>query len=217
MNSHRISLRMLISIMFLLFLCYAGTAISQDDGFIDLIKKNKKSEYNKHGWNHYGPGYFTLDKQTGVLKTHGGMGLFEKKYKNFILELDFKTELQKSNSGVFVRVPELVVNNDYISKAFEIQIDDNNTGIHKTGSVYDAKAPDDSTASKGAGYWNHFKISCIDDQMKVELNGKLINTWKITTPVGKIKEWHPEGYIGLQNHDQDNYTLFRKIRIKELD
>ena len=212
--SHRI-----LAVVLMLLIGFACTA-SQNDGYVDLIKKNKKGEYNKHGWNHYGPGYFTLDKETGVLTAHGGMGLFwyvEKKFKNFILELDFKTELEKSNSGIFVRVPDLVINNDYISKAFEIQIDDKNTGTHKTGSVYDAKAPDESSASKGPGQWNHYRITCKDDQIQIELNNKLINTWKITTPIGKIKEWYPEGYIGLQNHDQDNSTLFRNVRVKELE
>ncbi|HPG40953.1 MAG TPA: DUF1080 domain-containing protein [bacterium] len=220
MRKNRFLLRPEITIItVMIFLCCTAFTKSKDDGYIKLIKQNDKGEYNQHGWNHYGPGYFTLDKKTGVLTGYEGMGLYwfsEKKFKNFILELDYMTELPKSNSGIFVRVPELVTNDDYIYKAFEIQIDDHISGIHKTGAVYDAKAPDDSTASKGPGQWNHFKITCSNDTIKVELNNKLINTWKITTPIGKIKEWYPEGYIGLQNHDADNSTQFKDVKIKEL-
>ena len=81
------------------------------------ILEKKIGKYSKHGWNHYGPGYFTLDSKTGVLESHGGMGLFwysEKKYKNFILELDYKTSEQKANSGIFLRVPDIPVSDNYI-------------------------------------------------------------------------------------------------------
>ncbi len=97
------------------------------------ILEKKTGKYTKHGWNHYGPGYFTLDSETGVLKSHGGMGLFwysEKKYKNFILELDYKTSEPKANSGIFLRVPDIPVNDDYIYHSFEIQI--NAAGKGKT-------------------------------------------------------------------------------------
>ena len=32
------------------------------------ILKKKIGKYSKHGWNHYVPGYFTLDCKTGVLE-----------------------------------------------------------------------------------------------------------------------------------------------------
>ena len=40
------------------------------------ILTSRNGRYSKHGWNHYGPGYFDLDSETGVLTSHGGMGLF---------------------------------------------------------------------------------------------------------------------------------------------
>ena len=52
-------------------------ACAQHDtkGYTNLLKTSN-GDYSKNGWNHYGPGYFTLDKDTGVLETIGGMGLF---------------------------------------------------------------------------------------------------------------------------------------------
>ena len=35
----------------------------------------RRGGYEKHGWNHYGPGYFEVDPKTGVFKGQGGMGL----------------------------------------------------------------------------------------------------------------------------------------------
>jgi len=36
-------------------------------------------------------------------------------------------------------------------------------------------------------------------------------------PRGKIRDFAPRGYIGLQNHDWDTEVSFRNIFVKELD
>jgi len=98
---------------------------------------------------------------------------------------------------------------------FEIQIDDSDTLTeHTTGAVYDAE-PAKLNTSNPAGKWNHFRISFIDDNIKVELNGQLINTW-IAEPRGKINSFAKKGYIGLQNHDSEAKVSFRNIFVKEL-
>jgi hypothetical protein len=113
-------------------------------------------------------------------------------------------------------MPEFVTSNDYIYKSFEIQIDDNHDdlSIHSTGAVYDAE-PAKLDATNPTGEWNHYRISFIDDNIKVELNGKLINNWK-AEPRGKIKSFAKKGYIGLQNHDSEAKVSFRNIYVKEL-
>ena len=193
-------------------------ACAQHDikGHTSLLKTST-GDYSKNGWNHYGPGYFTLDKNTGFLETIGGMGLFwysVKKYKNFILELDYKTSEQKANSGIFLRIPEVPVNDDYIYHSFEIQINDKGKGAHKTAAVYDANAAS-KDVSNPPGEWNHYKITFIDDRITVELNGALVNDWK-AFPKGKVKDFSDEGYIGIQNHDGDTKVSFKNILIKEL-
>ena len=193
-------------------------ACAQHDikGHTNLLKTST-GDYSKNGWNHYGPGYFTLDKNTGFLETIGGMGLFwysVKKYKNFILELDYKTSEQKANSGIFLRIPEVPVNDDYIYHSFEIQINDKGKGAHKTAAVYNANAAS-KDVSNPPGEWNHYKITFIDDRITVELNGALVNDWK-AFPKGKVKDFSDEGYIGIQNHDWDTKVSFKNILIKEL-
>ena len=174
-------------------------------------------EYRKHGWNHYGPGYFELNPKTGVLKSQGGMGLLwysVKKFKDFILELDYKCSTKETNSGVFVRVPALPVSNDYIYHSFEIQINDAGRGIHQTGAVYDAEAPA-KEAFYPAGQWNHMKIVFQGRHLMVQLNGEPVLDWQ-AEPRGKVKDFAEKGYIGLQNHDSRSPVFFRRIYIKEL-
>ncbi len=183
----------------------------------EQILRREYRGYSKHGWNHYGPGYFELDERTGVLKGQGGMGLLwyaARKYKDFILELDYKCADKFTNSGVFLRVPAIPVSDDYIYHSFEIQINPAGEGIHKTGAAYDAEAPM-KDASHPAGEWNHFKISFIGKRIKVELNNILVLDWEAESR-GKVKDFADEGYIGLQNHDSRSPVYFKNIYIKEV-
>lgn len=184
----------------------------------EQILKSHNGRFNKHGWNHYGPGYFILCEESGVLKSQGGMGLFwfsEKKYKDFVLELDFKCSKENTNSGVFLRVPNMLTNNDYIHHSFEIQIDNaTKSEKHKTGAAYDSEAPTED-AWNPIDQWNHFKITFKGDNIKVELNNKQVLDWD-AEPRGKIRDFAKEGYIGLQNHDSRSPVYFRNIYVKEL-
>jgi sugar phosphate isomerase/epimerase len=181
------------------------------------ILSYRYGSYSKNGWNHYGPGYFILDENTGILKSQGGMGLFwysAKKYKDFVLEFEYKTAQENTNSGVFYRVPEMPVSDDYIYHSFEVQIDDTGKGVHKTGGIYDAEPPK-VDAFKKTGEWNHCKITLKGKNIEVELNGKPVVDWQME-PRGKVKDFALEGYIGLQNHDSISPVYYRSIFVKEL-
>ena len=120
------------------------------------------------------------------------------------MELDYKTSEQKANSGIFLRVPDIPISDDYIYHSFEIQINDAGKGKHKTAAVYDAQAAS-KDVSKPTGEWNHYKITFQDDRIEVELNGEQVNDW-LARPSGKVADFSEEGYIGLQNHDWDTNT-----------
>ena len=185
-------------------------------GYSELLKSDGR-RFSKHGWNHYGPGYFELDESSGVLKSSGGMGLLwyaRHSYKDFVLELDYKCSKKTTNSGIFLRIPDMLTSNEYIYKSFEIQIDDNSDAKHKTGAVYDAEPPL-VDAAKPTGEWNHYKITCKGDRIQVELNDQKVMEWK-AEPRGKIHEFYPEGYFGLQNHDSHSPVFFKNIFIKDL-
>ncbi|HJO03287.1 MAG TPA: DUF1080 domain-containing protein [Acidobacteriota bacterium] len=189
-----------------------------DDGYEDLIQQHGDGRFHKGGWNHYGPGYFVLDPETGVLESHGGMGLMwysAREFSDFALELEFKTSKLESNSGVFVRVPGFPTSNDYIFHSFEIQIyDAPEERIHQTGAVYDAEAAT-RLASRPTGEWNHMRVTFVGDHITVEVNGETVVDWD-AEPRGKVADFAASGFVGLQNHDHDSSVWFRNIRAKDL-
>jgi len=184
--------------------------------FVDLLKQADGS-YRKTGWNHYGPGHFELDTTTGVLTSHGGMGLLwysVHTYSDFVLELEFKCTDSATNSGVFLRVPAVPTSDDYIYHSFEVQIDDTSEGIHSTGAAYDAEAPT-KKASKPAGEWNQYRITFQGRRLQVELNGEAVLDWQ-AEPRGKVADFADAGYVGLQNHDDRSPVYFRNVRVRAL-
>ncbi|NIM57406.1 MAG: DUF1080 domain-containing protein [Candidatus Aminicenantes bacterium] len=190
-------------------------SITYYEGYEEILRRSR-GRYSKHGWNHYGPGYFKLDEQTGILRGQGGTGLFwysVKKYKDFILDLEYKCADKATNSGIFIRVPDMPKNDDYIYHSFEIQINDVGKGAHKTAAVYDAEAPR-ADVYKEPGEWNHFKITFKGRNIRVELNGIIVIDWD-AEPRGKVKDFADKGYIGLQNHDSRSPIYFRNIFVKE--
>lgn len=197
---------------------FSGPQDLEAQGYERILRQGRNGTFSKAGWNHYGPGYFELDAETGVLTSHGGMGLFwyaAEEYGDFVLELDFMTEVDTANSGVFVRVPGVPASDAYIYHSWEVQIYDEGEGIHQTGAVYDAEGPT-KLASKEPGEWNHFKISFVGDHITVEVNGETVVDWD-AEPRGKVEDFAAGGYVGLQNHDRDTRTFFRNIFVKRLD
>lgn len=210
------TMKRLVAILFAVGVL-AQCGIAQEREGFEQILRPVGGRFTKHGWNHYGPGYFELDPETGVLKSHGGMGLFwyaAKQYGDFVLDLEFRTTDAETNSGIFLRVPSVPLSDDYIYHSFEVQINDAADGIHATGAVYDAEAPVES-ASNPPGEWNRYRITFVGDHITVELNGKRVIDWD-AEPRGKVEDFAPRGYIGLQNHDDRSAVYFRNIYVKEL-
>jgi sugar phosphate isomerase/epimerase len=196
---------------------YLASVTDYDESWKPLIQWNG-GQYTKHGWNHYGPGYFTLDAKTGILSSRGGMGLFwyAERYDDFVIDLEYRTTADVTNSGVFLRVPEMPANNSYIYHSYEIQIDNSPAlGKNFTGAVYDAEPPT-SDAARPTGEWNHFRITFDGNRITVVLNGTtVVDKWN-AVPRGKVRDIARDGYIGLQNHDDRAQVQFRNIYLKEL-
>ena len=174
------------------------------------------------GWKMAGKGNFIIIESEKALLTHGGMGLlwyYKRKFKDFILTLEWKVSNRTDNSGVFVRFPNPLTDPNFaIDYGYEIQIDDmgspHGNPIHRTGAIYNYKGPS-STKTKSSskqlavGRWNTFEIIVIQQSYSVTLNKDKV----VTNFIGNRSL---EGFIGLQNHDDRSKVYFRNIMIKEL-
>jgi hypothetical protein len=163
-----------------------------------------------------GPGKFVFIEYDKSLQSEGGMGLLwytKKKYKDFVLKIDWKVSRTNDNSGIFIRFsnpdndPWIAVNTGY-----EIQIDDlampDGNPLHKTGAIYNFAAPS-NPQSKLISEWNTFEIEATSQKYSIILNGeKVIPEFTGNRLI--------EGYIGIQNHDADSHVSFKNIRIKEI-
>ncbi len=182
----------------------AGKALAKD-GFVDLYNGKDLT-----GWQMTGPGQFVMEKD-GSLRTEGGMGLLwykEKKFKDFVLVVEWKAEKKDSNSGIFVGFPNPPTSPwDAVNQGYELQIADSYDPAHRTGSIYSFKAPT-GFASREPGEWNTFEITVVGQKYAIVLNGVTINEF-----TGERGE---EGFIGLQNHLPQDKVWFRAARVKEL-
>jgi hypothetical protein len=163
-----------------------------------------------------GKGSFIILQKEQALQTEGGMGLlwyYKRKFKDFILELEWKASCKKDNSGVFVRFSN-PRNDPYVAvnEGYEIQIDDlaqpNGKLIHGTGAIYGFAAPS-MINSQPIGEWNSLKIVADQQKYYVITNGiKVISDFTGNRSL--------EGYIGLQNHDDRSKVSFRNIKAIEI-
>jgi len=157
----------------------------------------------------------------------GGWLRTSKVYSDFVLRLDYRIPAG-GNSGVGLRMPPKL---DPAFFGMEIQILDDPDPQYKsikpaqhTGSIY-YQVVAKQGASKPAGQWNHYEITCRGPHVKIELNGQVVVDAMIdqcTKGEGGYKPLseRPEiGFIGLQSHGSQGAfhpVNFRNIELKDL-
>ena len=174
--------------------------------------------------------FTAADKKPG--QGSGGDVLYSpKKYANFELSIDWKTE-KAGNSGIFFNVREVPGKPIYYA-APEVQVldnvdaTDNKIASHLAGSLYDMIAADPKTV-KPVGEWNTIVIRVKNGQVTHTQNGVKVVEYTLWTPAwdamvqnSKFKTFPgftegiaKEGYVGLQDH---GYAIwFRNIKLREL-
>lgn len=218
------------------------TAAEKEAGWV-LLFDGKTSE----GWRGVNKGHFPAGWQIvdGTLMCKGsGEGeagaedggdiLFDKKFKNFQLKLDWKIS-EGGNSGIFY-LGEEVEDWPIYKTAPEMQILDNERhpdamlgkdGNRQAGSLYDL-IPAKPQNAKPAGGWNSVEIICYQGTVVHKQNGEVVveyhlwtDDWKALVAGSKFpglnENWADvpkEGYIALQDHGND--VWFKNIKIKEL-
>jgi hypothetical protein len=178
------------------------------------------------GWEHVGPGEFSVEE--GNLVTHGGMGLLYyggEKLGNCVVRIVYKRgESERGNAGVFIRIPEAPKDPWYaVHHGYEVQIEDAGDEFHRTGAIYSMSRADTFPPSEDG--WNSMEITLDGQRTTVAVNGTVVNDFDPTAAqIPERKRYYEpqrgprpdQGYIGLQNHDENSVLLFKEVSVRPL-
>jgi hypothetical protein len=176
------------------------------------------------GWKHVGPGNMTVED--GLIRTHGGMGLLYwtgGKLGNCRIRVVYKMRDFNDNSGVFIRIP-LEPREEWmpVHYGYEVQIDNhpetsNEDEYHITGTLYSLTKPLAKTGKPGPE-WNTMVIT-LEGPRTIVLNDVTVTDYTEGQPVPERKfNFEPhrgtrpnEGYVGLQNHSDNDIVFFKEV------
>ena len=218
------------------------TQAEKDEGWVLLFdgktfngwRGYDKPAFPDSGWVIEDNAIHCLESGMGEAGGLGGDIIYDKKFKNFILKLDWKIS-EGGNSGIFYLAQE-VPGWPIWKTAPEMQVLDNDKhpdallgkdGNRKAGSLYDL-IPAKPQNAKPAGEWNSVEIMVWDGTVVHKMNGATVleyhlwtQDWKNLIVGSKFPELNPdwatvakEGYIGLQDHG--DAVWYRNIKLKEL-
>ncbi|MGB4400292.1 MAG: DUF1080 domain-containing protein [Daejeonella sp.] len=166
------------------------------------------------GWKIHGTEKWYVDNgelvcESGPEKKYGYLST-DKKYKNFVLDLDFKL-VANGNSGVFIR------SNVQGTTIQGWQVEVAPAGLH-TGGIYESygrewliKPGSEEEKKLNPNGWNHMRIDVRGDNVNTYLNGtKMVS-------LNDSKVGAGEGSIALQIHSGGGINVrWKNLRIKEL-
>ena len=193
-----------------------AAAKKADDGFVSLYNGKDLSGWITTGnWLPQNDGSLLIQPRPGEKgwQRYKDYLISEKKYKDFILEVEYKYP-KGGNSGVFFRIGDP---GNPVHNGIECQILDSygkkKVGHHDHGGVIRTIGAS-KNMSKKAGQWNKMVVTCKGYRLQVNLNGEdIVDVQLDKTP---MKDRPLEGHVGLQDHGQPHNLYFRNIRIKEL-
>ena len=218
-----------------------GVGVILEEEWVSLFDGETTKGWRGFNKDHFPSGWEVVDGTLHCIGSgrgeagskEGGDIIYDKKFKNFSLKLEWKIS-EGGNSGIFYLGTEEF---DYIWKsAPEMQVLDNEKhpdaqlgkdGNRQAGSLYDL-IPAVPQNAKPVGEWNEVEIMVFKGTVVHKMNGETVLEYHLWTPdwdelvagskfPGLNPEWADvasKGYIGLQDHGDD--VWFRNIEIKEL-
>jgi hypothetical protein len=218
----QLRLSCLLAVVILLPAARTEAADTGATGFVPLYNgKDLQGWEDQNGsisaWQANGPILSCIKPGGGWLRTN-------KMYSDFVLRVDWRIP-PEGNSGIGLRFPP---KGDPAHEGMEIQILDDNAEVYKkmhlvpaqhTGGIY-YQAPAKQGVAKPPNEWNSYEITCLGPQVKVVLNGQVVNDVNVdqfTKGAGGHKALadRPKiGYVGLQSHE--TRVDFRNIELKDL-
>lgn len=207
---------------FWLALALAATTADDSEEFRPLF--NGK---NLDGWTNVNCAPSTWKMEDGILKCTGkpiGEIRTERMYQNFVLELEWRHLVPKGNAGVFVWADDITARGQPFIRGVEVQVLENaygNTRSYTThGDIFPihgakmtpvngrggSRAFPTEFRSNPSPEWNHYRITCNDGSIALEVNGKLVTQGKDCSP--------KKGYICLES--EGGVVEYRNVKIREL-
>lgn len=201
-----------------------AAAKKPNDGFVSLFNGKDLSGWTTTGnWLPQKDGSLLIQPRLGEKgwKRYDDYLTSEEKYKDFILEIEYKYP-KGGNSGVYFRIADP---KDPVNTGIECQVldsfgkPDEKMGHHDHGGIIRTVGPT-KNMSKKPGEWNKMIVTCKGYHLQVNLNGENIIDYQLNTKgegkLSGVADRPLEGYISLQDHGEPNNLFFRNIRIKEL-
>jgi hypothetical protein len=208
-----------------LILGLGSTGYAQTDDWKQLFEGKDLT-----GWKHVGPGFMTIED--GLIRTHGGMGLLYwtgGKLGDCTIRVVYKMRDHDDNSGVFIRIP-IEPREEWmpVHYGYEVQILNSPEAFgedeyHSTGMLYSLTKPL-ARVGKPGPEWNTMEITLDGPRTIVNLNGVKVTDYTEGDPVPERKhDFEPQrgprpnqGYIGLQNHSDNDIVFFKEVAVKML-
>ena len=226
-KNHSNHLSIVIVLAFLIFNVFTINAQTKKD-----VSQWKQLFNGKDltGWKHVGGGSRYVEE--GLLASKGGMGLLYwdgGKFGNCVIRVVYKMQNFNSNAGVFIRVP-IEPKEEWmpVYYGYEVQIDNhpetsNEDEYHISGTLYAFTKPLAKPGKPGP-QWNTMEITLDGPRTIVYLNGEKVTDYSEGQPVPERKfsfEPYPgirpnEGYIGLQNHGDEDIVYFKEVAVRPL-
>jgi 3-keto-disaccharide hydrolase len=225
-------LTVLICLVFLL-----SPAIAFADHAVEIFNGKDLSGWTKRG------GAGTYDVEDGEIVGRSAPNTIntflctDKKFGDFVLELDFKIDPTNFNSGVQIRSHSRPEGNHERVFGYQVEIDtkmDHTPDRPWTGGIYfegGLKNKDGKVVMRGAngwlfdltknkaaqeqrhlGKWNHLKIVATGRRIQTWLNGVPAADFTDNDP----KAFTPKGFIALQVHAVGKSTHTKEVRFKNL-